>query len=258
MADVKYSEEHEWIRVEGDTGTIGITQYAQEQLGDVVFVDVPAAGRKVAKGGASIWLVPEAAVQAEFDRRERVRLPGLAAELGLSYHQLYGLVAGLGLASRRGMREAILLSADEIHRVRDEVERQAVARSVAMTHSEAAQHLGVPDPLIQTLVRSRVLVAVKSGSRTARVTRGSVEDYAERFPARAIRADEKVVAFADVREVLRVSRNAVSDLICTRRLTVIGIDRRQFVGSASIVAYLEQYPCDGARERLARLEVSQP
>ena len=50
MADVKYSEEHEWIRVEGDTGTIGITQSAQEQLGDVVFVDVPAAGRKVAKG----------------------------------------------------------------------------------------------------------------------------------------------------------------------------------------------------------------
>lgn len=52
MAEVKYSEEHEWIRVEGDTGTIGITQYAQEQLGDVVFVDVPAPGRKVAKGEA--------------------------------------------------------------------------------------------------------------------------------------------------------------------------------------------------------------
>ena len=52
MADVKYSEEHEWIRIEGDTGTIGITQYAQEQLGDVVFVEVPAAGRKVAKGEA--------------------------------------------------------------------------------------------------------------------------------------------------------------------------------------------------------------
>ena len=52
MADVKYSEEHEWIRVEGDTGTIGITHYAQEQLGDVVFVEVPQAGRKVAKGEA--------------------------------------------------------------------------------------------------------------------------------------------------------------------------------------------------------------
>jgi len=52
MASVKYTEEHEWIRVEGDVGTIGITQYAQEQLGDVVFVEVPQAGRKVAKGEA--------------------------------------------------------------------------------------------------------------------------------------------------------------------------------------------------------------
>jgi glycine cleavage system H protein len=50
MADVKFSNEHEWIRVEGDVGTIGITNYAQEQLGDVVFVDVPAVGRKVTKG----------------------------------------------------------------------------------------------------------------------------------------------------------------------------------------------------------------
>ena len=52
MADIKYTEEHEWIRVEGDVGTIGITAYAQEQLGDVVFVEVPAVGRKVAKGEA--------------------------------------------------------------------------------------------------------------------------------------------------------------------------------------------------------------
>ena len=50
MADVKYSNEHEWIRIEGDVGTIGITNYAQEQLGDVVFVDVPQVGRKVTKG----------------------------------------------------------------------------------------------------------------------------------------------------------------------------------------------------------------
>jgi glycine cleavage system H protein len=47
---VKYSNEHEWIRVEGDVGTIGITNYAQEQLGDVVFVEVPAVGRKVTRG----------------------------------------------------------------------------------------------------------------------------------------------------------------------------------------------------------------
>ena len=50
MAVVKYSEEHEWISIEGDVGTVGITNYAQEQLGDVVFVDVPQAGRKIAKG----------------------------------------------------------------------------------------------------------------------------------------------------------------------------------------------------------------
>ena len=47
---VKYSKDHEWISVEGDVGTVGISQYAQEQLGDVVFVDVPQAGRKIAKG----------------------------------------------------------------------------------------------------------------------------------------------------------------------------------------------------------------
>ena len=47
---VKYSNEHEWIRVEGGVGTVGISPYAQEQLGDVVFVDVPQAGRTVTKG----------------------------------------------------------------------------------------------------------------------------------------------------------------------------------------------------------------
>lgn len=52
MAETKYTEEHEWIRIDGEVGTIGITQYAQEQLGDVVFVEVPAAGRTVAKGEA--------------------------------------------------------------------------------------------------------------------------------------------------------------------------------------------------------------
>ena len=52
MADIKYTQEHEWIRVEGDVGTIGITPYAQEQLGDVVFVELPQAGRKVARGEA--------------------------------------------------------------------------------------------------------------------------------------------------------------------------------------------------------------
>ena len=50
MSTTYYSEEHEWIAVEGDTGTIGITDYAQEQLGDVVFVDISKVGEDVAKG----------------------------------------------------------------------------------------------------------------------------------------------------------------------------------------------------------------
>lgn len=50
MAELKFTEEHEWIRVEGDVGTVGITAYAQEQLGDVVFVELPEPGRKVEKG----------------------------------------------------------------------------------------------------------------------------------------------------------------------------------------------------------------
>ncbi len=45
-----YTEEHEWISVDGNVATLGITDYAQAQLGDVVFVEVPAVGRKVKKG----------------------------------------------------------------------------------------------------------------------------------------------------------------------------------------------------------------
>jgi glycine cleavage system H protein len=46
----KYTEEHEWITVDGDIATVGITQHASDQLGDVVFVDLPAVGKKVEKG----------------------------------------------------------------------------------------------------------------------------------------------------------------------------------------------------------------
>ncbi|SRR5690606_22150345 len=48
---VYYSKEHEWIRVDGDTATVGITDFAQGQLGDVVFVEVPEAGKALHKGG---------------------------------------------------------------------------------------------------------------------------------------------------------------------------------------------------------------
>jgi glycine cleavage system H protein len=52
MANERFTKDHEWIRVEGDVATIGITSHAQSQLGDVVFVEVPEVGRKAAQGEA--------------------------------------------------------------------------------------------------------------------------------------------------------------------------------------------------------------
>ena len=46
-ADRRYTKQHEWVRVEGDRATIGITDYAQRQLGDIVYVELPEAGRKL-------------------------------------------------------------------------------------------------------------------------------------------------------------------------------------------------------------------
>ena len=50
MAEFKYMESHEYIRLEGDVGVVGISKYAQEQLGDVVFVELPETGKTVSKG----------------------------------------------------------------------------------------------------------------------------------------------------------------------------------------------------------------
>lgn len=49
----RYTKDHEWVEVAGDVATIGITEHAQEQLGDVVFVELPAVGKSVSKGGAA-------------------------------------------------------------------------------------------------------------------------------------------------------------------------------------------------------------
>jgi glycine cleavage system H protein len=54
MATTYFTEDHEWIRVEDGVATVGITDYAQEQLGDLVFVELPEKGRKLAKGDAAV------------------------------------------------------------------------------------------------------------------------------------------------------------------------------------------------------------
>ena len=49
-ADLKYTKEHEWVRLDGDTGVVGITDFAQQQLGDVVYVDLPEVGTTFSAG----------------------------------------------------------------------------------------------------------------------------------------------------------------------------------------------------------------
>jgi glycine cleavage system H protein len=49
-SDLKYTKDHEWIRITGDTAEIGITDFAQQQLGDVVYVELPDVGRSIAEG----------------------------------------------------------------------------------------------------------------------------------------------------------------------------------------------------------------
>jgi glycine cleavage system H protein len=52
MSDIRYTEEHEWVRVDGQVATVGISNHAQEQLGDVVFVELPEVGRTVSRNAA--------------------------------------------------------------------------------------------------------------------------------------------------------------------------------------------------------------
>lgn len=49
--ELRYTPEHEWIRADGDLGTVGITDYAQDQLGDIVYLDLPATGSTLEQGG---------------------------------------------------------------------------------------------------------------------------------------------------------------------------------------------------------------
>jgi glycine cleavage system H protein len=52
MSETRYTKDHEWVRLEGDTATIGVTQHAQEALGDIVFVELPEPGRSVEQAEA--------------------------------------------------------------------------------------------------------------------------------------------------------------------------------------------------------------
>lgn len=94
MAERRFTKDHEWIELNGAIATVGITNYAQEQLGDVVFVDLPAAGKKIAKGGEAAVVesvkaasevyspVTGEVVESNADLAKNPALANTAAEVG--------------------------------------------------------------------------------------------------------------------------------------------------------------------------------
>ena len=76
MSDIKFSKEHEWIKLDGDTATIGITQHATEMLGDIVFVELPEKGSSVTKdGNAGVCLLYTSPSPRD---RQKSRMPSSA------------------------------------------------------------------------------------------------------------------------------------------------------------------------------------
>ncbi len=87
MSEMRFTKDHEWVRVEGGVGAVGITEYAQHALGDVVFVDLPAAGKVLAQGG-------EAAVVESVKAASEVYSPvsGTVTEANAALEDRPGLV----------------------------------------------------------------------------------------------------------------------------------------------------------------------
>ena len=68
----RYTKEHEWVRVDGDVATVGVSVFAADQLGDVVYVELPPVGKKVTQGG-DMAVVESAKPPPTFTRRCRAR-----------------------------------------------------------------------------------------------------------------------------------------------------------------------------------------
>ena len=79
MSEVKFSKEHEWITLEGDVATIGITKHATEMLGDIVFAELPEKGSNVEKDGTAgvVESVSYTHLRAQRDKRQS-RMPSSA------------------------------------------------------------------------------------------------------------------------------------------------------------------------------------
>ena len=93
MSSIKFTKDHEWVRVEGDIGTVGLTDYAQEQLGDIVFVELPDVGRQLEKSG-------EAYYRAVAEKMESARVKALFEDLAEQEVMHYRVFASLAKGVR--------------------------------------------------------------------------------------------------------------------------------------------------------------
>ena len=122
-SDIRYTKEHEWVRLDGDIATVGITEHAQEQLGDVVFVELPEIGRDVAadEGCAVVESVKAASdVYAPIAGEITAGNPKLAAEPEVVNADPYGEGWLMRLRPAPGaLAAAALLSAAQYQQVLD-------------------------------------------------------------------------------------------------------------------------------------------
>ena len=103
----RYTRDHEWIRLEGGVATMGITPYAQEQLGDIVFVELPEVGRKLEKGG-------EAAVVESVKAASEVYAPVSGEIVAFGAYASGSIGAGMTEGSRFSDTLDFMLQADVI------------------------------------------------------------------------------------------------------------------------------------------------
>lgn len=125
MSDIRFTDQHEWVRVDGDTATIGITDYAQEQLGDVVYVELPEVGKTLAAGD-------EAAVVESVKAASEVYAP-VSGEVIEVNADLEGAPGGVNEdAMGRGWFVKLKLSdADELSKLMDEDAYKAFLEGLA-------------------------------------------------------------------------------------------------------------------------------
>ncbi|HLH31602.1 MAG TPA: glycine cleavage system protein GcvH [Terriglobia bacterium] len=115
-ADLLYTKEHEWLRLEGDTGTIGITDHAQKELGDIVYVELPKPGTKL-DSGATFGSVESVKAVSELFMPVSAEVVEINDELGTAPEKINADPYGIGWMMRVRLlnknETADLMSAEE-------------------------------------------------------------------------------------------------------------------------------------------------